>query len=111
MTLANLIRKRHTGSIATAIPAIPATRKGERGGTVARIATVAVANPASEKLGATEAAVIHAWLTHIGETDPAMIAEAMQRCASDPEALTYFLWRSKKCLSLIPIKPTRSRAE
>lgn len=44
MTLANLIRKRDTGGIATAIPAIPATQKGKGGGAVARIATVAVAN-------------------------------------------------------------------
>ena len=45
MTLAALIRKRDTGDSATAIPAIPATQAGSGRATVARIATIAVANP------------------------------------------------------------------
>ena len=48
MTLSNLIRKRDTGSIATAIPAISATQPKGEAATVARIATVAVANPKEE---------------------------------------------------------------
>lgn len=45
MTLAALIRKRESRKVATAIPAISATQTGGAPGTVARIATVAVANP------------------------------------------------------------------
>lgn len=42
--LSRLIRKRADRTIATAIPAIPATPKDEGAGTVAKIATVAIAN-------------------------------------------------------------------
>ena len=48
MTLSNLIRKRDTVGIATAIPAISATQPKGEAATVARIATVAVANPKEE---------------------------------------------------------------
>lgn len=48
MSLVDLIRKR-TANIATAIPAIPATEPREEAGTIARIATVAVANPTEVK--------------------------------------------------------------
>ena len=47
MTLAAMIRKRPPGTIATAIPAIPAISREQSTGTVARIATIAVANGAS----------------------------------------------------------------
>ena len=80
MTLSALIRKRETGNLATAIPAISATRKGEGGGTVARIATVAVANPKEGQpvpLTAEEETAIRAWLALIEETDAATIAEVI----------------------------------
>jgi hypothetical protein len=47
--IAALIRKRDTGNVATAIPAISATQPKGEAATVARIATVAVANPKEEK--------------------------------------------------------------
>lgn len=34
------------------------------------------------------------WLDRIGEDDPAVIAEVLNRCRQNPEALTYFLWRA-----------------
>lgn len=43
--LATLIRKRDTRQLATAIPAIAATQQEQASGTVAKIATIAVANP------------------------------------------------------------------
>ncbi len=49
MTLAALIRKRESGKVATAIPAISATDEGGNARTVARIATVAVASPQNAK--------------------------------------------------------------
>lgn len=48
MSLADLIRKRSTLPVATAIPAIPATNQAEIVGTVAKIATIAVAKPYPE---------------------------------------------------------------
>ena len=45
MKLAALIR----GRVATAIPAIPATAGGDKGGSVARIAKIAVATPSQER--------------------------------------------------------------
>lgn len=74
MTLANLIRKRHTKSIATATPATFATRRGGGGGIVARVATVAVAN---SKEGQTHAPVTVAdkatffrWHIHFVDREP-----------------------------------------
>ena len=49
MTLTALIRKRDTGSIATAIPAISATQPKGESATIARMATVAVASPPEAK--------------------------------------------------------------
>ena len=50
MSLADLIRgKSVSGEFATATPATFATQAGERGRTVASVATVAVANPGDEK--------------------------------------------------------------
>ena len=99
MTLAALIRKRESGKAATAIPAIPATQPRERPETVARIATVAVANPTEEKIlpmTAEEEKAIRVWLEHIEETDPEIIAEVMDRCQRDGEARAYFLRRSEE---------------
>lgn len=53
MTLSALIRKRDTGNLATAIPAISATQPKGEAATVARIATVAVANPREPKADAS----------------------------------------------------------
>ena len=43
--LADLIRKRKSREVATAIPAIPATHEGNKKNEIAKIATVAVASP------------------------------------------------------------------
>ena len=67
MTLANLIRKRDTGNIATAIPAISATQFVQPAETVARIATVAVANPPATE---TYAVTRFAWLMHFIDRNP-----------------------------------------
>ena len=77
MTLSALIRKRDTGNFATAIPAISATQPKGEAATVARIATVAVANPTSEKtappakVGAGDTATASRWwLIHYPDRDP-----------------------------------------
>lgn len=159
MTLSALIRKRDTGNLATAIPAISATQPKREAATVARIATVAVANPKEEKtappakvgagdtatasrwwlihyperdplevaccpeathadilerhpdavaaepftptirqpsapLTAEEEAAIRAWLALIEETDPATIAEVIDKCQLDVDARDYFTGRA-----------------
>jgi len=89
VTLSSLIRKRDTGGIATAIPAIPAISatqpKGESA-TVARIATVAVANPpeakASTPVPATEARRQRV-LTMLAD-DPALRLAVVCDGAGDP---------------------------
>jgi hypothetical protein len=110
MTLSELIRKRDTGNLATAIPAISATQPKGEAATVARIATVAVANPKEDKpakpaqvgadgtatapMTADEETVIRAWLALIEETDPATIAEVMSQCQRDADARDYFTGRA-----------------
>ncbi len=81
MTLSNLIRKRDTVSIATAIPAISAIQPKGEAATVARIATVAVANPKEEKtappakVGAGDTATASRWwLIHYPDRDPVQAA-------------------------------------
>lgn len=97
MTLSTLIRKRDSGSAATAIPAIFATQQWGDAPTVARIATVAVATPQNQKTTTVttenELAILW-WLKSIGEDDPVMIEDVLDRCGTNPEALTYFLWRA-----------------
>ncbi len=102
MTLSSLIRKRRTGDIATAIPAISATQREEDRRTVARIATIAVANPKegqtirqpSAPLSAEAETAVRDWLALIEETDPAIIAEVIGQCERDAEALDYFTGRA-----------------
>jgi len=97
--LADRMRKSVSMGAATATPATFATQSTESTGTVARVATVAVANPV-EVQGATlsesDETAIRAFLDFIGEIDPVLITETLDRCASDPEAHAYFLWRSKE---------------
>ena len=97
MTLSALIRKRNAGNLATAIPAISATQPKGEAATVARIATVAVANPEEAKtapMTASEEMAILAWLQSIGETDPATIAEVIGQCQRDADARDYYTGRA-----------------
>jgi len=52
MTLAVLIQKGGLRRVATAIPATDATEEGRKAGAVARVATVAVATPSNQQVGA-----------------------------------------------------------
>jgi hypothetical protein len=81
MTLSALIRKRDTGNLATAIPAIFATQPKVEAATVARIAKIAVANPTEEKtapppkVGAGDTATASRWwLIHYPDRDPLEVA-------------------------------------
>jgi len=70
VTLSALIRKRGAGKLATAISAISATRQGEAAGAVARIATVAVANPTEEQTTTAS----RWWLIHFLDGAPLEVA-------------------------------------
>ena len=107
MTLSNLIRKRDTVGIATAIPAISATQPKGEAATVARIATVAVANPKGEKtappakVGAGDTATTSRWwLIHYPDRDPLEVA-----CS--PEAThAEILERHPDAVAAEPFTPT-----
>ncbi len=47
---------------------------------------------------------ITAWLEYIGEGDPEVISEILEKCRNEPVALEYFLWRSDET------EPTKSKA-
>jgi hypothetical protein len=99
MTLAALIRKREPGKDATAIPATPAIQPKEDAESVARIATVAVANPTAAKtapLTVEEETAIRAWQAHIEETDPGEIQSVLDECRADSGALAYYLSRAEE---------------
>jgi hypothetical protein len=66
--LSALIQKRETRKAATAIPAISATQPNEGAVTVARIATVAVANPTDAKTA--DAVISWGWLLHFADREP-----------------------------------------
>ena len=101
MTLSALIRKRDTRNLATAIPAISATQPKTEAATVARIATVAVANPLEAKadpiqLSGADESTVRRWLAYIAETDPVLIAVCLNQCRTDPDALAYYLGRAEE---------------
>ena len=100
MTLAILMKKGGLRELATAIPAIPAIPKSQDTGSVARIATIAVATPPAQKtaneespplLAPEDQAVVLGWLDAIGEDDEAMRREVLSKCRSDSKALAYVL--------------------
>lgn len=107
MTLLRLIRKRSLGGFATVFPAI---QRPESGGTVAKIAGIAVANPAREEavtpaqatatagLTVEQEAAILVWLDWIGETDAATIAEVMDECRQYPDARDFYVQRAEEDL-------------
>jgi len=71
----------------------------KKGGPTDRMAaTVAVAEPPKPlpELTSEEESNIRAWLAHIEETDPAIIAEVLDKCRNDLEARRYFLKRSEE---------------
>jgi hypothetical protein len=98
MSLSNLIKKGGLAMVATLTPASSATHEAEQGVTVAPVATVAVANNPEllHELTAEEESSIRAWLTHIEETDPDIIAELLNKCRADSDARRYFLQRAEE---------------
>lgn len=103
MSLSTLIRgKSDPAKFATATVATFATLEGERGRSVASVATVSVAKPEIGEPIRQQPTVpahddkkaIRAWLAHIGETHQPIIDEVLHMCATDPAALAYYTMRS-----------------
>lgn len=87
MSLIDLIQKPKNMKVATATVATPATDNRTMNSTVAKVASVAVANTADiEK--------VRAWLFKIGEPkeDHCIV---LDKCKNDPEAMAYFLKHAK----------------
>lgn len=111
MTLSALIRKRDTGNLATAIPAISATHPKGEAATVARIATVAVANPKEEKaapptkvsIGDT-ATASRWWLIHYLDREPLLVSTA------PPATHVDILERHPEAVAAEPFAPTIRQA-
>ena len=88
MSLAALIRKCETGKLATAIPAISATPPDNPTGTVARVATIAVANPTE----AEPAILSRHWLLHFHDREPVACTRSppatwREMLADNPDAI------------------------
>ena len=80
MLLSALLHKKRLENVATAIPAISATEPPKReAATVARIATVAIANPSSEKLEKNTQAITRKTRSLVATAIPAISATAIQR--------------------------------
>ncbi|WP_456412176.1 hypothetical protein [Thiolapillus sp.] len=95
MTLSALINK---GGFTGSMTATPATQEADKPGTVAPVATVAVAGKPEPlpELPPDEEANIRTWLAHIEETDSAIIAEVVDKCRIDLNVRRYFLKRSEE---------------
>ncbi|MBA3696993.1 MAG: hypothetical protein H0W85_09650 [Methylotenera sp.] len=87
MTLLEIIRKK---KFATATVATVATDKPVFVPSVAKVASVAVANSPDEKITQIEIDLIRAWLYKIGEP-PEDHHLVTHKCSNDPDALLYFL--------------------
>lgn len=92
MILSSLIRKRDTGNLATAIPAIFATQLKEETGKVARIANVAVAKPQTQTATMTAELVrLVALVGRAYELSDSEISEAIHIAMDDySDALTCY---------------------
>lgn len=101
MLLADLIKG---VGISDGVPATSATHATQNKGgdsTVAKVATVAVANSPEtevECFSATDRQDVINWLALRGETDKETIDDVLSRCESDREARVYFLMRLNEAL-------------
>ena len=107
MTLSALIRKRETGNPATATAAISATRQREAKGSVARIATVAIATP-PEARSASPAPMVGVddrpitscwWLVHYPDREP------LQLACRPAASLAEILARQPDAIAAEPFEP------
>jgi len=79
--------------------ATPATHRPDNPATVA----VAEQLKSPPELSPDEESNIRAWLAHIEETDPAILAEVWGKCRDDLDASRYFLKRSEEVSELATV--------
>jgi len=112
MILSTLIQKGGLAKLATATPATVATVPDDLPPTVARVATVAVANlpetavhtqSVPTQLTSDQEARIRAWFASIDEHDELTIAEFLEKCRVDMDARADLLRRSTTVSAQIPI--------
>lgn len=96
MILSKLIRKGGLTEIATATHATAATLNKMRAVTVAKVATVAVADTPILTMTHAEEAAIRRWLEYINETDAEIITDVISRCRGDTVTRLYFLERTNE---------------
>lgn len=107
MTMLSRLREKRNGNLATAIPAISATQPKVEAATVARIATVAVANPTSEKTAppakaspGDTATASRWWLIHYPDRDPLQVSCCPEATHAD------ILERHPDAVAAEPFTPT-----
>ena len=91
MSLLSKLREKQSGKFATATVATFATQPSIEAATVAKIARIAVANPRNAETTIHRASShtpeeleVLAWLGAIGEHDPLVIAETIDKCRAQP---------------------------
>lgn len=103
--LSELIKKGGLNKCMTTTPATLATDETTNVSTVAKVATVTVANRSGKDFSditpmtKEEETKIHSWLAYIEETDQEIIAEVLEKCRTDREARAYFIGRSDNEIS------------
>ncbi len=110
MALSALIHKSKTVTVATLTIATITTKDSETPATVAKVATVTVANPTKSKnpellaedsgLSACDRQKLLAYLDAIGETDQDIINEYLTECGKDAQTLARELQQVDDCLQL-----------
>lgn len=103
MALSALIHKSKSGHLATLTLATIATQDTETRPTVAKVATVTVANPQESKtapLSIADRQKLLAYLDAIGETDQASIDELLTKCGSSHETLARELQKADDLLQI-----------
>jgi hypothetical protein len=83
VTLPPLIRKKENGKPANANPAKVANDEPATTPSLAGLAALALAKPIAAPLSAADDAAIRTWLAHIDETDPATIADVLDKYRAD----------------------------
>ncbi len=91
MTLLKIIRKKKIATAtATATAATPATDKPVLVPSVAKVASVAVADNRNEKIDQQNIEIVRTWLYRIDESEEDHHL-VLDKCRRDPEAMQYFL--------------------
>lgn len=71
---------------------------------------IAAANKATERMTPDEELSIREWLTYIEETDPAIIADLLDKCRTDSDARCYFIGRAVEVRRPVAVDDDRRRS-